>query len=154
MEARHRARTTPHAGPGCRHHRCHPPRLPRRACTAGRVPPADYEALVASVPGPDPTDRTHGAAAIGGQATTLLTENIRHFDAAYFANQGVTIERPEPYLLRQLNTDPDTMLATIRRIVAAKTRPGWTLPDYLARLRRVGAATLADRIADLTSSPT
>lgn len=126
----------------------------RYAFSTGRVDPVDYEPLVAGMLGPDPADRTHGAAAIAGRVTTLLTENIRHFDVAFFADRGVRIERPEPYLLRRLDTDPDAVIDTIRRIIAAKARPAWTFQDYLARLRRVGAPTLADRLAAFIAPPT
>lgn len=115
----------------------------RRAFPDGRVPPEAYETVVGSVPGPDDDDRVHGAAAVAGRATVLITENVRHFDSAFFARHGVVVERAESYLLRRLETAPDLVVDTIMRVVALKTRPPWPLAEYLDRIDRAGAPRFA-----------
>lgn len=118
----------------------------REAFLAGRVPSESYESIIATVPGSDDDDRVHAAAAIAGEATALLTENLRHFDIGFLAARGVTVERAETYLLARLNAAPDAVVATIERIVALKRSPSWTLDEYLDRLRHVGAETFANRV--------
>ena len=61
----------------------------RHAFPAGRIAPDDYEAMIETVPGPDPDDRVHGAAALASGATALITANLRHFDSDFFAKHGV-----------------------------------------------------------------
>ncbi|MGI8807673.1 MAG: PIN domain-containing protein [Acidimicrobiales bacterium] len=67
----------------------------RQAFPSGRIAPEDYESVIEAVPGPDPDDRVHGAAALAGGATALITANLRHFDGEFFADHGVIVETPE-----------------------------------------------------------
>jgi len=126
----------------------------RHAFPAGRVAAERYDPILDMIPGPDDDDRVHAAAAIAGEATALLTENIRHFDTEFMAARGVTVERVEPYLLARLEAAPEAMVATIERILALKRNPVWTLEDYLDRLRRAGATIFADRLAAGFNTPT
>ncbi|MBI3256212.1 MAG: hypothetical protein HYZ59_00325 [Actinobacteria bacterium] len=96
------------------------------------------------MPGPDDDDRAHGAAAVAGGATVLVTENVRHFDTAFFARHGVVVERAESYLLRRLEAAPDRVIDTIKRVAALKTRQPWTLAEYLDRVDRAGAPRFAE----------
>lgn len=118
----------------------------RRAFPSGRVAPGDYEPIIETVPGPDPDDRVHGAAALAGGATALITANLRHFDGPFFAEHFVIIETPESYLLRRLEVAPDHLIETVKRVVAMKTRPRWTLSDYMQRVDRAGATRFASAI--------
>jgi predicted nucleic acid-binding protein len=118
----------------------------RQAFPSGRVAPADYEWVIETVPGPDPDDRVHGAAAIAGGATVLITANLRHFDAPFFAARGIVVEDPESYLLRRLDHAPDHVIETVERVVALKTQPRWTLGDYLERLEQAGTPNFASAL--------
>lgn len=124
----------------------------RTAFPDGRVSAEHYEPILGTIPGTDDDDRVHAAAAIAGRATRLLTENLRHFDIAFMATQAVTVERAETYLLARLNDDPDAVVATIERIVALKRNPPWTIDEYLDRLRRAGATTFANRVAETATT--
>jgi len=115
----------------------------RQAFPSGRIAPDDYESIIETVPGPDPDDRVHGAAALAGGATALITANLRHFDVDFFADHGVVVETPESYLLRRLEHAPDRLVETVTRVLAMKTRPPWTVREYLARLDRAGAPSFA-----------
>lgn len=118
----------------------------RHAFPDGRIAPEAYEAIIDSVPGPDNDDRVHGAAAVAGGATILITDNVRHFDSAFFDNHGVVVEQAESYLLRRLEAAPDLVIDTIRRVVALKTRQQWTLAEYLDRVERAGAPRFASAL--------
>lgn len=122
----------------------------RHAFPAGRVASGAYESLIDSVPGPDDDDRVHGAAAIAGRATALVTANTRHFDAAFFRLHDVAVETPDGYLLRRLAAAPESVVQTIQRVTDLKRNPQWTVDEYLERLGGAGArlfvAALRDRI--------
>lgn len=115
----------------------------RQAFPSGRIAPDDYESIIKTVPSPDPDDRVHGATALAGGATALITANLRHFDSDFFAQRGVIVDTPESYLLRRLERAPDGLLETVKRVVAMKTRPRWTLAEYLERVGRAGAPGFA-----------
>ncbi len=121
----------------------------RQAFPDGRVAPAAYEPLVDSVPGSDDDDRIHGAAAVAGGATAIITENVRHFDATFFASHGVVVGRAEDYLLGRLEAAPDLVIGTVRRLLALKTQQPWTPEEYLDRLDRAGAPRFADALRHL-----
>lgn len=120
----------------------------RQAFPSGRIAPDDYESIVKTVPSPDPDDRVHGAAALAGGATALITANLRHFDGDFFAERGVIVETPESYLLRRLEYAPDRLVETVKRVVAMKTRPRWTLAEYLERVDRAGAPGFASALRE------
>jgi predicted nucleic acid-binding protein len=120
----------------------------RQVFPSGRIAPDNYESRCP----PDPDDRVHGAAALAGGATALITANLRHFDAAFFIRRGVIVETPDSYLLRQLQAGPEAILDTLKRVVALKTRPRWTLNHYLGRLERAGAPQFALAIRSRTHS--
>jgi len=115
----------------------------RQAFPSGRIAPDDYESIIKTVPSPDPDDRVHGAAALAGGATALITANLRHFDSDFFAERGVSVDTPERYLLRRLEDAPDALIETVKRVVAMKTRPRWNLSVYLERMDRAGAPGFA-----------
>lgn len=102
--------------------------------------------MIETVPGPDPDDRVHGAAALAGGATAIITANLRHFDSEFFAKRGVGVETPESYLLRRLELVPDRLIETVRRVLATKTQPRWTLGEYLERVDRAGAPGFASAL--------
>jgi hypothetical protein len=57
-----------------------------------RVPFDSYIGLVADMPGEDPDDRVHMAAAV---ATHIVTHNLADFPAARLAEHGVTVTDPD-----------------------------------------------------------
>ena len=111
----------------------------RQAFPAGRIAPDDYEAMIETVPGPIQMTGSTAPLRSPVGATALITANLRHFDSNVFAQRGVIVETPESYLLRRLEHAPDRLLETVKRVVAMKTRPRWTLAEYLERVDRSGA---------------
>jgi len=111
----------------------------------GYVPTADFAHLIDRMPGDDPDDRIHMAAAIGGAATHLVTYNLTDFPTAALARCGVTVIDPDAYLLMLLAESCEEVLATVDRLAAEKRRPPMTTDDLLGRLEKAGVSQFAAR---------
>ena len=113
---------------------------------SGRIAPSTYRAIVKRTPGPDPDDRVHTAAAIGGRATVLLTRNRRDFPVEHLTANGVKLMSADDYLRDLLRRRPTDTLTTVRRLAAEKRTPPMSPCDLVDGLRRAGAARFADRL--------
>ena len=80
----------------------------------------DYQHLIAEMPGKDPDDHEHMAAAIGGGATVLLTHNSRDFPSKPLAMRGLRVTDPDAYTSRPRQAFASTTYTTRR---ANATRP-------------------------------
>jgi len=88
-----------------------------------RIAEEDYASLVASMPGADPDDRHHKAAAISGRARMLVTWNLRDFPAEPLAALGLRVVDPDRYLCQLLDRFPQEVTATVVRLAGEKRRP-------------------------------
>lgn len=114
------------------------------------IPTGSYRDLIAGVDGPDPDDNAHMAAAVAGQARTLVTWNEKDFNCEFTENHAVAIVNPDVYLSSLHEEFPAEVLATIKRIAAGKRRPPLTPDDILNALDRAGVREFAARVrADL-----
>jgi predicted nucleic acid-binding protein len=77
---------------------------------------AAYAHLVEQMPGDDPDDRVHMAAAIAGGAEVIVTWNTDDFPAGPLAAHGVRVCGPDEYLCQLLDAWPDEVLATVVRL--------------------------------------
>ncbi len=75
------------------------------------VPESAYTHLVAQMPGDDPDDRVHMAAAIAGDATAIVTWNRADFPAEPLAGHGIRVCTPDEYLCDLLDAWPDEVTA-------------------------------------------
>lgn len=110
------------------------------------VPESEYTPLVEEMPGQDPDDRHHMAAAITGRARTLITWNTADFPAAPLAQHGLRITDPETYLCELLDEIPDEIVATVVRLAAEKSRPSRTPTDLTATFAKAGVPQFAERL--------
>lgn len=113
---------------------------------SGRIDPAAYRDHVAGTPGPDFDDRAHTAAAIGGQATVVLTKNRRDFPVDHLQQHGVKLMTADAYLRDLLRRRPSDVVASVRRLAALKANPPRTPCDLVGGLHRAGAADFAQRL--------
>src|SRR5262249_23322005 len=104
----------------------------------GEVAEVDYAHLVARMPGKDPDDRPHMAAAVAGNASAIITWNRSDFPAAKLAGFGVRVMDPDEYLCELLVEVPREVVETVVRIAAQKRRPPLTPFDLSDRLARAG----------------
>lgn len=110
---------------------------------------ASYEHLIDEMPGNDPDDRPHMAAAVAAHVDVLVTNNLTDFPAHALLERGVRVIDPDTYLCELLHDDADEIVATVLRLASEKTRPPRTPEDLLQALRRAGVTAFSDRLAPL-----
>jgi excisionase family DNA binding protein len=111
-----------------------------------RIPAESYRDLVPEVDGPDPDDNVHMAAAVAGQAETIVTWNEKDFACDFLKNHAVTVVNPDTYLCSLFEEFPQEVLGTITRIAAGKRRPPMTPSDIAEALDRAAVREFASRI--------
>ncbi len=104
---------------------------------------ADYRRLVESMPGQDPDDRLHMAAAIAGAASAIVTWNRADFPAEPLARLGLRICDPDEYLCELFGDLPDEVSATVARLAAEKRRPPLSARELTNTLERAGVPGFA-----------
>lgn len=68
----------------------------------GKVDRMTYEHLVQDMPGEDPDDRPHAAAAVAIAPSVLLTANVADFPAEMLEHLGVSVQHPDDYFVSLL----------------------------------------------------
>jgi predicted nucleic acid-binding protein len=110
------------------------------------VPEPAYAHLIAHMPGDDPDDRVHMAAAIAGGAETIVTWNQADFPAEALAAHRVRVCTPDDYLCDLLDAWPDEILDTVVRLAGEKRRPPMTPADLINLLAKAGVPAFAQRL--------
>jgi predicted nucleic acid-binding protein len=108
-----------------------------------------YTHLVARMPGDDPDDRVHMAAAVAGNAETIVTWNQADFPAEPLAAHGIRVCTPDEYLSGLLDAWPDEVLSTVVRLAGEKRRPPMTPADLANLLTKSGVPAFAERLQAL-----
>ena len=109
----------------------------------------DYQHLVAEMPGKDPDDHEHMAAAIVGGTTVLLTHNNKNFPPKPLAMHGLRVSDPDTYLCELAAEYPDEVADTIVRLAREKKRPPKPPDDLLNDLEHAGVPHFVKRISAL-----
>jgi predicted nucleic acid-binding protein len=110
-----------------------------RECFAdSRIEPVSYRSLVAGMPGPDPGDHVHSAAALAAGVGALITWDALGFPIEALAERGLRVLDPDRYLQELFDEFPDDLMSTIAEIARSKTRPPMTEDDVLAALEKAG----------------
>jgi predicted nucleic acid-binding protein len=110
------------------------------------VPESMYGKLVAQMPGGDPDDRVHMAAAVAGGAETIVTWNQADFPAGPLAGHGIRVCAPDQYLCDLLDAWPDEVLGTVVRLAGEKRRPPMTPTELASLLAKAGVPAFAERL--------
>lgn len=110
---------------------------------------AEYEHLLNEMPGTDPDDHEHMAAAVARQPCTILTRNMSDFPSEPLADRGVRVTDPDMYLCELADELPEEVVDTIVRLAAEKRRPPKSPHDLLDDLERAGVPRFADSMRDL-----
>ncbi len=109
----------------------------RATAPRGRIEPAVYRPLVASMTGPDPGDHVHAAAARGGHADVLLTSNVADFPAAD-VGPACRVRHPGDLFGELAGTYPIELGRVIAEMAAQRRRPPMTTDGILDRLDAQG----------------
>jgi hypothetical protein len=109
----------------------------------------EYEHLINEMPGTDPDDHEHMAAAVARQPCTILTRNMSDFPSEPLADRGVRVTDPDMYLCELADELPEEVVDTIVRLAAEKRRPPKSPHDLLDDLERAGVPRFADSMRDL-----
>jgi predicted nucleic acid-binding protein len=111
-----------------------------------RILPESYATLIAQMPGNDPDDHVHMAAAVAAGVGTLVTANRAAFPAVPLRVLGVEVMGPDAYLAELFDDLPFEVTGAVLRIAGERTRPPMTPRDLLAALRGTGLRAFPDRV--------
>jgi predicted nucleic acid-binding protein len=110
-----------------------------RVAFAGQdIPRADYEDLIADMPGADPDDHLHAAAAVSRAPVTLVTNNVRDFPAKPLAELGVTVITPDRFFSALVATHRSRLVEIVSAMSASRRHPPMTVSDVLDALESAG----------------
>lgn len=112
----------------------------------GRVDRSTYEHLVHDMPGEDPDDHPHAAAAVSVAPSVLLTANIADFPAERLERLGVSVQHPDDYFVGLFVAAPHELLGVLLAMADQRRRPPMTLEGILVALRRAGLKRFAAEV--------
>jgi PIN domain len=121
--------------------------LMERALPEARV--TGFEALMLTLTLPDPDDRHVLAAAVTGEATHLLTFNLKDFPAEVAERSGIQVVGPDAWLLDLLAEWPDEVLDAVTALSEALSRPVLSVDQLLQALKHLGLPESAQKLLDL-----
>ncbi|MER5364015.1 PIN domain-containing protein [Streptomyces sp. NPDC002722] len=119
-------------------------RAVRRFFADCEIEAAAYGHLVDGMPGDDPDDRHHAAAAVAAGADALITWNLADFPADELAAHGVRVIEPDSYLCGLYRALPHEVAETVVRLAGEKRNPPVTITDAIARLAKAGLPSFSD----------
>jgi predicted nucleic acid-binding protein len=105
-----------------------------------------FERHIAGIELPDPDDRHVLAAAIEARAGVIVTFNTKDFPRRVVAQYGITVRRPDAFVLELLARDPEAVHAVARAHRSALRKPPMTVDQYLDQLSRAGLKRTAEHL--------
>lgn len=121
----------------------------RSAFPAQQVDREVYGRLIDEMPGDDPDDHCHAAAAVAVAPALLLTVNLKDFPARPLGERGVTVLGPDEYATSLLNEHPDDLLVVVADMAAHRRRPPMDVDGVLDALARAGLAEFVATFREL-----
>ncbi len=98
----------------------------------------DYELLIPSLQLPDVDDRHVLAAAIKGEADTIVTLNLKDFPSETLNLYNVRAEHPDDFICRLLESELEEVLLTMKEHRARLKNPPKSSDEYLVTLEKQG----------------
>lgn len=95
-----------------------------------------YEPLISNLRLPDPNDRHVLAAAIAGQADTIVTFNLKDSPAKVLEQFGIEAVHPDDFVLNQLDLRQVSGLEAIKKMRARLKNPPMTAAELINMLER------------------
>jgi hypothetical protein len=110
-----------------------------------KVERAEYEHLIDEMPGADPDDHEHVAAAVARQPCIILTRDMAGFPSSQLAARGVRVTDPDTYLCELADELPGEVTDTVIRLASEKRRPPKTPQNLLDDLAGAAVPGFADK---------
>lgn len=98
-----------------------------------RLEPARWEHLVEQMTN-HPKDRHVLAAAVGSEATHVVTANIRDFPVRS-RGWGISVQKPDAFMLERLVEEPQLVVEGVRRMAARHRRPSQSAEALAIRMQ-------------------
>jgi predicted nucleic acid-binding protein len=105
-----------------------------------------YEDLIPDLHLPDPNDRHVLGAAIRGQASVIVTMNLRDFPADVVGAYGIEPQHPDQFVMHLLDLAPGAVMAAAESHRKSLKNPPRTFAEYLETLERQGLAQTASTL--------
>lgn len=118
----------------------------RESFAGQEVPRSDYEHLIADMPGKDPDDHRHAAAAVARAPATIITANLADFPAEPLSVLGVSVTSPDDYLRELWRRHGRDLTAIVTQMAADRHRPTMTTLEVLDALGRAGVPMFANLV--------
>lgn len=112
-----------------------------------------YEWMEESIAGlPDKNDRHVVAAATHGQASVIVTFNLKDFPSEHLPG-SLFSQAPDDFLLDLLDLSPNLIRRSLHQISKRSGRhgPRWQIEDILERLRKEGVSNFCDEYSNAIS---
>ena len=106
-----------------------------------------YQQRIDGLSLPDADDRHVLAAAIHGDASVIVTPNLRDFPASILAPFAINAVHPDEFILGLFDSRADDVLMALRELRASFTNPPRSAADLLATMTRQGLAESAAALA-------
>ena len=105
-----------------------------------------FETLIPSISLPDADDRHVVAAALKGEAASIVTFNLKDFPSRVLEPLGLEAVHPDDFALRLLESNPDAFVQAAANQRANLLNPPKSVDDYLATLANQGLTQTAGRL--------
>lgn len=107
----------------------------------------DYDQFLPSCSGlPDPDDKHVLAAALGTQAATIVTENLKDFPEAQLAPLNIEARSADAFIADTIALDPGKAVAAIRKMRERFKRPDKTAELLLLDMEAAGLTETVDAL--------
>jgi predicted nucleic acid-binding protein len=104
------------------------------------IPRVTYDHLIARMPGKDPDDWVHSAAALAGRADVLLTRDTAGFPRESLRRRGLRVTNVDQFMCEQFNLFPADIIRVLDNQVEDLTKSGLTRDELLDRLNHPAGA--------------
>ena len=118
----------------------------------GRIDRLGYEHLVGDMPGEDPDDHPHAAAAVSAAPSVLLSTNLPDFPPEMLAPLGVSVQHPDDYFVGLLGAMPNELLEVLSAMANQRRRPPMTISEILAALNRAGLKRFTTEVEEVLTN--
>ena len=122
-------------------------RVIRQFFARGRLQPEKYLPLVDESLSPDPDDRVHAAACLGGDIDAFLTRNTKDFPLDRLREAGVAAQSADDFLVSMFERRRSSVTSAVELTAARKQNPPKSRCDLVADLRRAGSPRFAGVLA-------